>query len=54
MEIQGEHMRELELQLKDEYEAVSKLESRIAELEKTLKKPEKELMEMTVQTAANS
>ena len=54
IEIQGEHMRELELQLKDKYEAVSRLESRIVELEKTLKKPEKELMEMTVQTAAIS
>jgi len=57
MEIQEEHMRELEVQLNDKHEAVSKLESRIAELERTLKKPvkepareepEKQLIEVTV------
>ena len=63
IEIQEEHMRELEIQLYNKYEAVSKLESMIADLEKTLKKPvkepareepEKQPLEMTVQTAAIS
>ena len=45
MEIQEEHMRELEVQLNDKHEAVSKLESKIVELEKTLKKPVKEPVE---------
>ena len=39
---QKEHIRELEIQLNDKYDAVSKLESRIAELEKSLKRPVKE------------
>ena len=40
--IQEERVHKLEVQLKDKHEAVNKLESRVAELEKTLKKPMKE------------
>jgi len=57
MEILEEHIRELEVQLNDKHEAVSRLESRIAELERILKEPvkepareepEKQLIEVTV------
>lgn len=40
--IQEERMRKFEVQLKDKHEAVNMLESKMMELEKTLKKPVKE------------
>jgi uncharacterized coiled-coil protein SlyX len=40
--LQEERVQKLEVQLKDKHEAMSKLDSRIAGLEKILKKPAKE------------